>query len=172
MIDEPVHLVKHNPLWKEYFIQEQERLRLTLQIDSNTIQHIGSTAISDIYAKPIIDIMIGVKTFPPLQYLTDELLNLGYEVMGEAGVPERLYFRDRRWQSFNVHVVKREGQHWESNLALRDYLQAYPEEAKCYEEVKMKAVKSGASSLLRYSAAKSVFIEELLSKALAWRSPE
>jgi GrpB-like predicted nucleotidyltransferase (UPF0157 family) len=69
-----------------------------------------------------------------------------------------------------VHVVEREGQHWISNLALRDYLRAYPEEAKRYEEVKMKAVQSGVSSLLKYSQVKSAIVEELLSRALAWRA--
>ncbi len=170
MIDEPMHLEKYDPLWGKYFVQEQKRIRVALHLDSTAIQHIGSTAISDIYAKPIIDIMIGVETFPPLQYLSDELVNLGYDALGEAGVPDRLYFRYRGLQLFNAHVVKREGQHWKSNLALRDYLRAYPEEAKCYEEVKMKAVQSGASSLLKYSEAKSAIVEELMSRALAWRT--
>lgn len=61
------------------FIQEQERIRVTLRVDSTAIQHIGSTAISDIYAKPIIDIMIGVETFPQSPYTSDELVNLGYD---------------------------------------------------------------------------------------------
>lgn len=170
MIDEPVHLEKHAPLWEKCFVQEQERIKVTLHVDSTAIQHIGSTAISDIYAKPIIDIMIGVETFPPSQYLSDELVNLGYDALGEAGVPDRLYFRYSGLQRFNVHVVEREGKHWNSNLALRDYLRAYPEEAKHYEEVKMKAVQSGASSLLKYSEAKSAIVEELSSRALAWRT--
>ncbi|MEM8779137.1 MAG: GrpB family protein [Cyanobacteria bacterium P01_G01_bin.49] len=170
MIDEPVHLEKHNPFWKEYFVKEQKRLKETLHVDSSNIQHIGSTAIDDIYAKPIIDIMIGVETFPLSQYLTDKLIYLGYDALGESGVTNRLYFRYRRLQLFNVHVVKKDGQHWNSNLAFRDYLRAYPKEATRYEEVKIKAVKSGKSSLLEYSAAKSMVIKELVSLGLAWRS--
>jgi GrpB-like predicted nucleotidyltransferase (UPF0157 family) len=170
MIDEPIHLEKHDLLWQQYFIQERERIRQILHDDSTAIQHIGSTAISSIYAKPIVDIMIGVETFPPSQHLADGLVSLGYNALGEAGVPERLYFRYRGLRLFNVHVVEREGQHWVSNLALRDYLRAYPEEAKRYEEVKMKAVQSGVSSLLKYSEGKSVIVEELLSRALAWRA--
>jgi GrpB-like predicted nucleotidyltransferase (UPF0157 family) len=68
-----------------------------------------------------------------------------------------------------VHIVKRKGKHWNSNLVLRDYLQAYPEEAKRYEEAKINAVSSGASSLLKYSAAKSTVLEELVSRSIAWR---
>lgn len=99
MIDEPVHLEKYSSLWKEYFVPVHERLKLSLQLDSTAIQHIGSTAIENIYAKPIIDIAIGVETFPPSQHLTDKLINLGYDALGEAGVSKRLgfgyYYRDR-----------------------------------------------------------------------------
>ena len=169
MIDEPIHLEKHNPFWEQSSIQEQERIRATLHLDSTSIQQIGSTAVSGICAKPIIDIMIGIETFPPSQFLSNELVSLGYDALGEAGVSKRLYFRYRGLQSFNVHVVEREGQHWKSNLALRDYLRAHPEEAKRYEKAKVKVVQSGVSSLLKYSEAKSAVVEELLLRALAWR---
>lgn len=169
MIDELIHLEKHDPSWGQSFIQEQERIKATLHLDSTAIQHIGSTAVSGICAKPIIDIMIGIETFPPSQYLSNGLVSLGYDALGEAGVPKRLYFRYRGLQSFNVHIVEREGRHWTSNLALRDYLRAYPEEAKHYEEVKMQVVRSGVSLLLKYSEAKSAVVEELLLRALAWR---
>ena len=169
MIDELIHLEKYNPLWKKHFICEQQRLKVTLKIDLVDIQHIGSTAISNIYAKPIIDIMIGVERFPPPQYITNKLINLGYDSFGEANVPDRLYFAYRQALLFNVHIVERDGLHWKSNLAFRDYLKACPEEAKSYEEVKMKAVKSGALSLLKYSAAKSAIIEQLISRSLVWQ---
>jgi GrpB-like predicted nucleotidyltransferase (UPF0157 family) len=98
MIDELIHLEKHNPLWKEYFVDEQKRLQINLQVDLTAIQHIGSTAILDIYAKPIIDIMIGLESFPPTHNLIKKLVSLGYDTFGEAGVPERLYFRYRQLQ--------------------------------------------------------------------------
>jgi GrpB-like predicted nucleotidyltransferase (UPF0157 family) len=79
MIDEPVHLEKHDPLWKEYFVNEQKRIQLNLQIELTAIEHIGSTAISNISAKPIIDIMIGVDSFPPSQQIINNLVNLGYD---------------------------------------------------------------------------------------------
>jgi GrpB-like predicted nucleotidyltransferase (UPF0157 family) len=170
MVDEPVHLEKYNPLWKKFFVDEQKRLQMNLQVDSTVIQHIGSTAILNIYAKPIIDIMIGVELFPPSHNLTNKLVSLGYDAVGEAGVPERLYLRYRQLQSFNVHIVKREAKHWNSNLAFRDYLQAHPKEAKRYEEIKIKAIQSGASSLLQYSSAKSSVLEELVLRGLAWRT--
>ncbi len=104
-----------------------------------------------------------------VRHRINNLVNLGYDAFGEAGVPKRLYFRYRQLQLFNVHIVKQKGKHWNSNLALRNYLQAYPQEAKRYEEAKINAIKSGASSLLKYSAAKSAVLEELVSRGLAWQ---
>jgi GrpB-like predicted nucleotidyltransferase (UPF0157 family) len=71
MIDELVYLENHDPSWGQSFIQEQERIRATLHLDLTAIQHIGSTAVFGIYAKPIIDIMIGIETFPPSQHLSN-----------------------------------------------------------------------------------------------------
>jgi len=119
MLDEPIHLEKHNPFWRDWFIQEQERLCSLLHVGFNPIEHIGSTAIPGIDAKPVIDIMIGVETFPPAQSLSDTLITPGYEAMGEAGVPERLYFRYRGLRSFNGQLVQREGHHWNIDTLLR-----------------------------------------------------
>ena len=161
MIDEPVHLEKYNPSWTKYFDRERERLMTALELDSKVIEHIGSTAIKNIRAKPIIDIAVGVEIYPPPQHLIDRLIDLGYEALGEADVPKRLYFRYRQIRSFNVHIVELNGRHWKSNLAFRDYLIAHPEEAKRYEEIKVKAIQSGSTSLLKYSIAKSAIVGEL-----------
>ena len=62
-------------------------------------------------SKPIIDIMLGVASYPPQNTLVESLVDLGYEFLGEADVPERLYFRLRGSQSYNVHVVEIGGTH-------------------------------------------------------------
>lgn len=169
MIDEPIHLESHKPIWQHYFNQEQKRIQNTLQIELNAIQHIGSTAIFGIDAKPVIDIMIGLQSFPPSQHLSEQLMYLGYEALGEASVSDRLYFRYRNSQRFNLHIVEQNGRHWKCNLAFRDYLRAFPEEAKRYEVAKKEAIQSGATSLLAYSEAKSAVIAKLMSQALLWQ---
>ncbi len=69
-------------------------------------------------AKPIIDLMLGVDRFPPSAELQTAIERLGYEPLGEAGVPGRLYFRRRGAQHDNLHVVLKGGAHWTNNLAL------------------------------------------------------
>jgi GrpB-like predicted nucleotidyltransferase (UPF0157 family) len=121
-LDEPVHLLAHDPGWMAIAARELARLSLTLKVAADTIQHIGSTAVADLIAKPIIDIMIGVAAYPPPTLLIERLQEIGYKCLGEAGVPERLYFRRRAVDSFNVHVVLLGGGHWLNNLSLRDLL--------------------------------------------------
>jgi GrpB-like predicted nucleotidyltransferase (UPF0157 family) len=169
-IDEPIFLAAYDPAWPQNFDLERDRLCAALGPDVAAIKHIGSMAVFHLRVKPIIDIMVGVDEFPTPQQMLEELIHLGYEAFGEAGVPGRFYFRHRKGVSFHVHVVEREATHWKPNLALRDYLRRHPEEVVRYEKAKMKAARSGALSLLEYSEAKAAVIKELLSRALAWRA--
>ena len=66
--------------------------------------------------------MLGASDWPPPNALIKGVCALGYENLGEAGVPERLYLRRRADRAFNAHIVKRGSKHWNDNLALRDFL--------------------------------------------------
>jgi GrpB-like predicted nucleotidyltransferase (UPF0157 family) len=145
--------------------QEMARLSLTLKVAADSIQHIGSTAVADLIAKPIIDIMIGVAAYPPPTLLIKRLQEIGYKCLGEAGVPERLYFRRRAVDCFNVHVVLLGGCHWLNNLSLRDLLRSEPAARQRYEAAKLDAVRAGHNMLLAYSNAKSAVTMELIRGA-------
>jgi GrpB-like predicted nucleotidyltransferase (UPF0157 family) len=170
MLDESVHLEPYDPAWEQAFYSERERLWKGLGLALATIEHIGSTAVPGLLAKPIVDIMIGVTQFPPSAAWREALIALGYEALGEAGVPGRLYFRHRNRVSHNVHVVEHCGTHWISNLALRDYLRSSSEAAGRYESAKRAAIAAGATTLLTYSEAKGVVVRELVRRALEQRA--
>jgi GrpB-like predicted nucleotidyltransferase (UPF0157 family) len=162
---EPVHLVAHDPGWMAIAAQEMVRLSLTLEVAADAIQHIGSTAVAELIAKPIIDIMIGVAAYPPPAFLSERLQEIGYKCLAEAGVPERLYFRRRAVDSFNVHVVLHGGGHWLNNLSLRDLLRSEPAARRRYEAAKLDAIRAGHTMLLAYSNAKSTVTMELIRGA-------
>jgi GrpB-like predicted nucleotidyltransferase (UPF0157 family) len=164
-LDEPVHLVAHDPGWMGIAAQEISRLSLALEAASDTIQHIGSTAVAGLIAKPIIDIMIGVAAYPPPAMLTERLRELDYKCLGEAGVSERLYFRRRAVDAFNVHVVLLGGSHWFANLSFREYLRSEPAARQRYEAAKLDAIRAGHNMLLAYSNAKSAVTMELIRGA-------
>jgi GrpB-like predicted nucleotidyltransferase (UPF0157 family) len=166
-LDEPVSVSPYQPEWASQFAAEHRRMSEALRIASADLEHIGSTAVPDLAAKPVIDLMLGVNGYPPSPALLREIERLGYESLGEAGVPGRLYFRLRRTVQANLHVVLKGGTHWLSNLALREYLRAHAGAHERYAQAKLAAIEAGATSLLSYSAAKEKFLSSLLQEALA-----
>jgi GrpB-like predicted nucleotidyltransferase (UPF0157 family) len=102
-IDELITVVPYQPHWPDLFHQEQQRLQQTLTRHIFDIQHIGSTAVPGLAAKPIIDILIGLQTLSHDSFPITVFQTLGYEYLGEAGIPGRLYFRRRHERAFNIH---------------------------------------------------------------------
>lgn len=166
-LDEPITLAAYQADWPVRFAAEQQRLALALKLPASQIEHIGSTAVPGLMAKPTIDLILGWLSYPPPSNLIAALEHLGYESLGEAGVPARHYLRLRAELSANLHVVLQHGAHWCNNLALRDYLRANPAACERYAQAKRAAVANGATTLLRYSAAKAQVVSELLTQALA-----
>lgn len=166
-IDEPVHIVEYDRSWPILFSAECARVATALDMNPQFLEHIGSTAVPGLAAKPIIDIMFGVDAWPPPQAIGAAIARLGYESLGEAGVPERLYFRCRGSSNFNLHLVRLHGNHWRSNIALREYLSNSESARLRYERAKRAAIASGADTLLSYSESKSTVVAALLQEALA-----
>lgn len=170
-LDEPVELESHNPQWSEAF--EEEALRL---IDAfgeviEGVEHIGSTAVEGLVARPVVDIMVGVAQLADIHTRVVKVTELGYDYFGEAGVPERLFFRKRTERDdgdFNISVVEHHGDHWVRNIAVRDYLRAHPEDAEVYGELKQEIVEEGHDTLLDYSDEKAKLLAELSGKAEEW----
>ena len=162
-VDEPVTLCADQADWPARFAREQQRLTAALPITPAHLEHIGSTAVPGLLAKPTLDLMLGLPSYPPPTTLITALAALGYESLGEAGVPERHYLRLRTSLSANLHLVLYNGSHWRNNLALRDYLRANPAACERYAQAKQAALASGLS----YSAAKAAVVCDLLERALA-----
>jgi GrpB-like predicted nucleotidyltransferase (UPF0157 family) len=164
-IDEPVHLSLYNPEWPVLFAAEAKRIVSVLPTQV-LVEHIGSTSVVGLLAKPIIDIMVGIR-LQDVNSVRRGLRALGYDDLGEAGVPGRLYFRRRVKHAFNIHVVRYGGPIWRKNIALREYLREEAEAALVYAEVKRSAIESGATMLLSYSDYKREALGELITRALA-----
>jgi GrpB-like predicted nucleotidyltransferase (UPF0157 family) len=164
-LDESIHLSEYDPQWPVLFCAEKQRLSLSLPADT-TIDHIGSTAIPGLLAKPIIDIMVGTEPHHRIEAIRAPLVNLGYEDMGEAGVPGRIYFRRRIGTAFNIALVLHGGPVWVANVAFRDHLRTSAEARREYSEIKRQAFGSGIRSLLAYSDYKSAAVSRLIHQAL------
>jgi GrpB-like predicted nucleotidyltransferase (UPF0157 family) len=168
-LDEPIHLSAYNPQWPALFRAEAQRISTGLPADI-AIEHIGSTSVPELLAKPIIDIMVGMEAHHNPESVRAALVALGYEDMGEAGVPDRIYFRRRTDIAFNIALVRRGNHVWISNLVLRDYLRRSPDARREYANTKRRAYESGIRSLLAYSDFKSAVLTRLLSEAREFKT--
>ncbi len=166
-LDEAVELVAYDDAWPELYDRERFRIALKFGVlpKSGLIQHIGSTAVPGLVSKPVIDLMLGSSAWPPPNALIRGVCALGYENLGEAGVPKRVYLRLRGAQNFNAHIVRRGGTHWTNNIALRDYLCDNAAARETYATAKVAALNVGRGRLLGYSEAKSSVIAELIAAA-------
>jgi GrpB-like predicted nucleotidyltransferase (UPF0157 family) len=164
-VDEPIHLSPYDPDWPKLFAAEARRV-LDGQSTNTGIEHIGSTSVPGLLAKPIIDIMLGVDSEEGLEYVRRRLVALGYEDCGESGVPGRIYLRRRAENDFNIALVVREGRLWRANIALRNYLRANDDAVREYAAAKLAAVQRGAKTLLAYSEQKDLVVSKLVSRAL------
>jgi GrpB-like predicted nucleotidyltransferase (UPF0157 family) len=168
-LDEEIHLCSYDPEWPRLFLREAARIKAALSSDT-TVEHIGSTSVPGLLAKPVIDIMVGLQQLEKVSAVRVQLASLGYTDLGEAGVPGRWYFRRRAESDFNVHATLQNGPIWNANLALRDYLRANPEACAEYTNAKLAAWENGCKTLLSYSDHKSETVHRLVRSALTGNS--
>ncbi|MBA4121555.1 MAG: GrpB family protein [Acidobacteria bacterium] len=166
-----VEVVPHNPRWRNAFEAEAKHIGAALGENVVAIHHIGSTAIPDIYAKPVIDLLVEVGNITEVDERSSAMEALGYEAMGEFGIPGRRYFRKDNQEgirTYQIHVFEAGSAQIDRHLAFRDYMIAHPEDARKYSELKRKLAKEHSQSINGYMDGKDSFIKEIDRKALRW----
>lgn len=136
------------------------------------VHHVGSTAIPGIYAKPILDLLVEVRGVAEVDGRSSSMESLGYQVMGEYGIPGRRYFRkdDREGiRTHHVHAFEAGSAEAERHLAFRDYMLAHPADAQRYSELKRRLAEEHAQSADGYMDGKDGFIKEMDRRAARWR---
>ena len=128
-------IVKYDPKWPAIFQDEKARVAFVLDIDAQYIQHVGSTSVQRLGAKPIVDIMVGIPTMNKSDEYVRCLEHIGYEWRGET-VQGTLYIRKAVPRRFNIHMTEYGGEFWVEHLLFRDYLRTHPEGARDYEQLK------------------------------------
>lgn len=161
-----IQLQPYNSRWPHWFEQEKHRLEASLGSVVKQIEHIGSTAIPGIHAKPVIDILIAVSDLTQFTSRHIEQMRLsGYEYVPdfETKVPSRRYFRKQNEQGeslYQVHVVNEYSAWWHRHLLFRDFLRTHEHYAKEYENEKLALAKHYDDTGL-YSDAKSSICQKL-----------
>lgn len=162
-------LEPHDPRWADLFEQEAERLSSVGALTE--LHHIGSTAVPGLLAKPIIDIIGATPSLTVLDQDTDDLARMGYEIMGEYGIPGRRYFRKSDpsgTRTHHLHVYEAGSPHIARHLLFRDYLRAHPQRAADYAARKTAIVTGDSGPARSYAEAKSALVQTLKAEAAAW----
>lgn len=164
-------VVKHDERWQEMFQQEAHRLRAVFGPLLVDIHHIGSTSVSGLKAKPVIDMMPLVTDITQVDQLTEQMATLGYKGFGEWGIPGRRYFHkggdDHR--THNVHVFQADhSDAVDRHLAFRDYLCAHPDTAWEYGELKARLAQQFPNDIYGYMDGKDSFVKQVERTALRW----
>lgn len=169
-----VKLFPHEKQWETEAERIIEKLRFVLGSAVFKIEHVGSTSIETIAAKPIIDIAAEAESFESVVALKDELQKNGF-YLRDCGLENQLLLAcgsfydgtgDR--QTAFVHVVKRNGKEWNDYIKFRNYLRKYPFAAREYEKLKLELSKTASQNDRRkeYTNGKKELIEYFLRKAL------
>ncbi|KAA3640327.1 MAG: GrpB family protein [Bacteroidetes bacterium] len=164
-----VTVVEYNPTWPDMFEKESQKLLKILGDNLNHIHHIGSTSVPGLMAKPVIDIMLDVSSLDLLDQKNSEIETLGYEAMGEYGIPGRRYFRkggDNR--THHIHAFQAGDPNLMRHLAFRDYLVAHPEVARQYGQLKFDIAKACENNIDNYWEQKDPFIKHHEPIAVKW----
>jgi GrpB-like predicted nucleotidyltransferase (UPF0157 family) len=162
----PVVITDYNPHWPIMYEEEKSRILGVIEHKVVNIEHIGSTAVPGLGAKPIIDIMAGFHRLSDAEECIEPLQTIGYEYSPPsiAGIPERRYLNKA---NYHLHMVEVTSDFWKRHLLFRDSLRTHPEVAQQYLELKKDLAARHGTERESYTEAKTSFIEQVVERARA-----
>jgi len=186
----------HNPEWKKHFHKIRAELAALTEPMRPEIEHIGSTSVEGLAAKPIIDILVGVREDDDLNRIPPALMSHGYIYFEKynADMPYRRFFVKLRTSpeqlSFpvhikpedpvpvalneqpprlaHIHVLPLHSEHWIRHIAFRDYLRAHPRVTAAYQQLKEALGNREWEDSMEYNEAKDPFIKKEERNAVNW----
>lgn len=164
-----IEIRPYDPAWPALFEAERARLVSLFSGDRVQVEHVGSTAVPGLAAKPIVDVLLGVERLEQVEARIPALAASGYEYLPEheSLLPERRFFaRPRvRPRAVHVHAVELASAFWERHLLFRDFLRANPGAAARYEKLKLRLAERFRDDREGYTRAKTEFVEAALARA-------
>lgn len=169
-LNDPIEVVPYNPDWPAMFLLERQRLLEALYpFTTLFVEHVGSTSVPGLAAKPVLDIVASVEHFPLNDEARTALALLGYEYRGEAGIAGRQFFRTNP-RTRHLHVYGLGQAEFERHMRFRSYLRAHADAARRYETLKLELAERFHHDRKAYTSGKDGLIAELLEDAHAWNA--
>ena len=188
-----IKIVPYDDLWPELYKRLELNIRMSVGDLAVSIEHIGSTAVAGLSAKPVIDIMVGMTTVDGLNLIVPRLINGGFTfLLSERHIdvgrrtfflykqhdglipPQRINIHDRDLSALgfediaHIHCWVFDSPDWHRHLAFRDYLRAHRPDREKYQMLKENLSTREWGSSMAYSKTKGEFITDLHHKAMEW----
>lgn len=153
-----------DPAWAEQFAALRATLAATLGDTAEAIEHVGSTSVAGLAAKPVLDVDVVVPTRADLPAAIEKLGALGYEPRGDLGVPDReAFFAPPSAVRQHLYVCPRDSLALRNHLAVRDHLRAHPEARAKYAATKRALAERHPEDIDAYVEGKSQVLREILA---------
>ena len=167
--NDPAELTAYSPMWPAVFDIERERLLQIFGADAVVIEHIGSTAVPGLGAKPIIDVLLGAPVLEIVERVMPQLAADGYRYVPEfeKAFPGRRYFvkPDGQPGHFALHAVVMGSPFWREHLAFRDALRGDAALAEEYWRLKRRLASRHPNDRAAYAEAKATFIRSVVDRS-------
>ena len=165
LLSERVKIVEYDPCWPGLFASEAVRIQAACAGRLSGVEHVGSTAVQGLAAKPILDVMLGVPDFADARACVPLIESLGYVFLGTYGIEGRFFFRSPEPCTHHLHLVEKDGKFWQDEILFRNYLRNHPRAGLAYVELKRELAEKFAANRPAYTEAKGEFIGVCLSNA-------
>jgi GrpB-like predicted nucleotidyltransferase (UPF0157 family) len=164
---DPIIVADYDPKWPELFEALRASIASALGDLAAAIEHVGSTAVPGLAAKPVIDIDVLLSFADCLQEAIVRLAPLGYAHRGDLDIAGREAFSHPPGQpAHHLYVCPPDSGEYRRHIAFRDYLRGHPESATVYGELKRNLARQYSQDRERYGAGKDAFVKDLLSRAI------
>lgn len=168
--DPAVRIVDYNQAWPTLAAAECHRIKEALGDVAIRVEHVGSTAVPDLAAKPILDLQVSVDAISPRIRYVEPLGRLGYLFVPAPESPDLHFFAKphQRPRTHHLHVCAAGSTTEFRHLAVRDFLRAHADEAERYATLKRQVVLRHPQDRLAYIAGKNDYVVALEARAVKW----
>ena len=161
-----VQVVECDEGWPALFLAETARLNEACRSLRLRLEHVGSTAVPGLCAKPVLDILAGHPSPVPALDYVEPFKRAGYEHRGDSGIAGHQLFRRGQPRAYHIHLVEQDGALWRQYTGFRDYLRANAGAARRYGDLKRALAARFPRDREAYLEGKAAFVTEVLGHAL------
>jgi len=157
-----VVLVPYQETWAKLYIEERDRIKAVWGEVALDIEHVGSTSIPGIHAKPIIDIVIAVNELSDSDRMQNKMESLGYDYPRDVGIPGECVYGKGGPRTHIVHVTESRSSQWLNYLLFRDSLRSNAGLAQEYQQLKLALAEKYAEDRAKYTDRKASFVRKVV----------